>query len=293
MVDLYTVLQSLGLRKLKKTPTGFAACCHVNPEHNDSSPSMHVHVQNGWVKCFGCGVYRTLFDFLVDNGVELSVALEVGLMTVGSAQIGVKRENERRDLFLGSKLPLSMVERGFTKETLRFFGVGYDEQEEAITIPLIWDGVLVGVQYRRYPKELWVSDGFVKDNFIYNFEPSEERIYVEGFTDCWRLWQRGYTNVSAFLQAIPSPGQKKLLHQHKRIILAEDNDKAGLKGMYSVYKDLKHSMDIEYVPFPGKDPDSATDAEWEEAFGKKYPINALFTRIAMKNSSLYDYITNE
>lgn len=289
--DLYSILSGLGIRQLKKTPSGFAGCCHLNPSHNDSSPSMHIHATNGWVKCFGCGAYRTLFDFLIDNGVETSVALEIGLATIGNKDSYDHRENVKRDLKLGTALPLSMLERGFSKETLKNFGVGYDVEQEAITIPLVWAGELIGVQYRQYPKEFWVSEGFIKDHFIYNFEPTEERIYVEGFTDCWRLWQRGYTNVSALLQAVPSVGQKRLMRQHRRIILAEDNDQAGLRGMYSIYKDLHHSMDIEYVPYPGKDPDSCTDAEWEEAFGKKYPINALFTRMAMQKPALYGIVS--
>ena len=185
--SLSDIINSLGIDRLTETPHGWKGCCNVNPDHIDSKPSMHINVDKGLVKCFSCGKFRFLSDYLLDNGATFD---EVVDFLFRDYDREARKSVGMQEWVLGRKIPKSMVDRGYEIETLQYFEVGYDEYEKRITIPLRYPprgGTLYGVQYRQYPKKFWVSDGFVKDNFIYNYEPTEHRIYTEGFTDLWRI----------------------------------------------------------------------------------------------------------
>jgi len=140
---LEEILQGIGIRRFSRTPQGFKGCCHINPNHIDSKPSMHIHPEKGFVKCFSCGAFKPLFHFLTDNGVAFDEAIDF---------MFTKFEHDKKEIFglkewvLGRKIPKSMIDRGFTIDTLKHFKVGYDELEHHTTIPLEYNGVLYGVR---------------------------------------------------------------------------------------------------------------------------------------------------
>lgn len=288
MRQLEEILSSSGIRQLKRTPTGWKGCCAINDNHIDSKPSMYIHIEKGFVKCFSCGTFKPLFDFLLENGATFDEA--VGYMFSSFER---KESQGLQEWVLGRKIPKSMLDRGFDMDTLIRFKVGYDEVEQRITIPLEYSGILYGVQYREYPKNFYTSDGFNKDNFIYNFEPTEERYLTEGFTDCWRIWQNGTKNVEALLTASPSAGQLQLLKQHKVLNLVLDNDKAGVKGAFVIHKELGRDLEINVVPLSGKDAGEQTKESWKQAIEKVVSFTEFEVQFIMRNPEMYNLIKKE
>lgn len=283
------IIESLGLRRLSGTPHGYKACCDINPDHYDSKPSMHIHFGKGIVKCFSCGAFKTLFDYLIDKGATFEEAVDF-LFTDFFSE---KRENEgMTEWVLGRDIPASMIKRGFLVSTLKHFGVGYDAHPDNkhITIPMRYNDILYGIKYRQPGKKFWYSDGFVKDNFIYNYEPTEERYIVEGETDTWRTWQNGTKNVSALLTAYPTDNQLLLMSQHKKINLALDNDMAGFVGAFRTNKELGRELEINVVPFMGKDAGEQTSEAWQRATQMITTFTEFEVEMISRNPELYDEI---
>ena len=284
------LINSFGLHKLSRTQHGYKACCAINPAHNDSSPSMHIHLEKGHVKCFSCGAYRPLFDFLIDNGATLDEAIE--FLFLKHEREDAAEDGVLKDYILGRKIPKSFIDRGFSKETLKHFGVGYDEYEKHITIPMRFNEKLVGIQYRKYPKEMWASDNFNKFNYIYNYEPTEERTYVEGFTDLWRTWQNGTKEVSATLGASVSEGQFSLMAQHKIINIAFDNDLAGYVGAFKIEKALGREVTINMIPYKPTDPGECSEDEWIWGLNRKTSFTEFEVAMIKYRPRLYIQIQN-
>lgn len=282
------LIESFNIPRLKTTPKGYAGCCTINEHHVDRTPSMHIHLEKGLVKCFACGAFKPLFSFLMDNGATLDEAIDYMFISGDSREKG--EPQGLTEYYLGRKIPKSMIDRGFNIDTLQHFGVGFDEHLKRITIPLYFRNVLYGIQYRQYPKKFTSTDGFDKDSFVYNFEPTPIRIYVEGFTDTWKVWQNGTRNVSSTLSANPSDGQLAIMSVHDEIWLAYDNDVAGYRGAFKVHKALGREVDIYMIPFKGKDPDTCTKEHWDWAVANRTTFTEFEVALITKNPELYNEI---
>ena len=284
---IHDLITSIGIPKLKTTPHGYAGCCVINPHHDDSKPSMHIHLEKGHVKCFSCDAYKPLFQFLLDNGATFEEAVEYMFIDYTREKIEVQGLQE---YFIPRQIPKSMIDRGFTIETLQHFEVGYDTLKNHITIPLRFNGILYGLQFRKPPKDFSSTDGFNKDLFIYNYKPTDIRVYVEGFTDTWKVWQNGTKNVSSTLSANPSDGQLEIMSKHKEIWIGYDNDVAGYRGAFKVHKELGRDVDIFMIPYRGKDPDGCTPEQWQQAIKNRTSFTEFEVALITKNPELYDTI---
>lgn len=246
------------LEQVKSTMQGADCLC---PYHNDTKPSFKIHEEKGYAKCFSCGTFVPLFDFLVEHGVPFDIAIDY-LFTFEREE---RELEELQEYVLGRKLPKSMIDRGIKKETLIHFGAGYDDYKKLITIPLYYNGKLYGVKYRRYPKQFWYSDGFVKEKFIYNYAPTEERTIVEGESDLWNVYQHSERDISALLGCDVTEEQARLMREHKIIYLALDNDNAGYRGAFKINDALKDHCEIRMIPYPAADPGECGKEDWIKA----------------------------
>jgi DNA primase len=151
-----------------------------------------------------------------------------------------------------------LKERGFTQETIRYFGLGYcsrGSMQGRIAIPIHNEiGQLVGYAGRlvddgkidaEHPKYLFpaprVRDGkryeFHKSLLLYhNFQVpglvGRDLIVVEGFASVWHLFEHGFPNVVALMGSDCSEAQAKLIlkkvDRDSRIWLMPDADEAGV-----------------------------------------------------------------
>lgn len=156
-----------------------------------------------------------------------------------------------------------LSERGFTRETIEFFGLGYCSRgtfQGRVCIPLHdSQGRLIGYagrvvddsqiseqnpKYKLPPSRLRNDEvhEFHKSLFLYNGSrikgPVDDLAVVEGFPSTWWLWQNGYANVVAVMGASCSPEQAeiivRLVHPDGRVWIMPDGNDAGERCAMSI-----------------------------------------------------------
>lgn len=134
--------------RLKKQGSNWLGLC---PFHGEKTPSFSVRPDQGFYKCFGCGVGGDIFDFLIRiRGIGFTEAVEEVANSVGLAlpvmghedAAQQKRREERRHLLEiverarqwfcqqlqsvdGGVARAYLQRRGLKPETIERFGLGY------------------------------------------------------------------------------------------------------------------------------------------------------------------------
>lgn len=260
------------------------------PNHNGqrNSPSFSADLERGIFQCFGCGAKGNVLEFAalmasVDpkDGQALR-KFAAKLQAQFCPELGSDAPNapappavkpkptakSEPDLPVVINEPLDfelrgldaahpyLLSRGFTRETIARFGLGYCSRgmlKGRVAIPLHdATGKLIGYAGRvvddatinednpryRFPGER-KRDGqafeFRKTLFLYNGHripaPVDDLIIVEGFTSVWWLDQNGLSNVVATMGADCSEQQTELIvalvKPGGHVWIAPDGDAAG------------------------------------------------------------------
>lgn len=163
--------------------------------------------------------------------------------------------------------------RGFNKQTLKYFGVGdcYDKgtlQDRAI-IP-IHDDVgknLVGAIGRatkeyRNPKFLIYPKGFDKRYYFYNYHRAIKKaqetsclFILEGQGDVWKMYEAGVKNaVSLFGKTISEQHESKLNKLAvTNLVILMDNDQAGREARVQIQRQLGRMYKLIFPRLSNKD----------------------------------------
>jgi hypothetical protein len=143
--------------------------------------------------------------------------------------------------------------RHIPMENLRRFDIGYGviNGSERIIIPHYWKGELVGWQSRRIandgtPKYL-NTEGFPKDQTIYNYDPKAPALVVEG---CLSVLAYPDPHTEATFSAEVTPRQVRLLAEHPKVTLFFDNDTPGWAATLKVGEALLAYTEVEVVENP-------------------------------------------
>jgi DNA primase len=151
---------------------------------------------------------------------------------------------------------------GWLDETIQVFQIGYCvdpydyEFYDRIVFPIRdVDGKLVGAAGRstsdndEQRKKYHFNKGFAKTNYLYNLNlalpeirKSRQLILTEGYKETWRSWEAGIRNMVGIMGChLDNDGvQKRLIMKYSRdIILALDNDEAGVQGTMEIGKELE------------------------------------------------------
>lgn len=167
--------------------------------------------------------------------------------------------------------------RGFTREEMKKFMVGYDEINKTVTLPVFnQDGTLSGIigryidKNRKHNERYKIYDGFERGKTLYPlnlFEPCDDTIIgVEGQFDAQIMHRYGYSNALARMTNKLTVDQAKWIGNHcKTYIDFGDNDKRGIQAMDSNYELLKGMVKYQRVTYPeyGKDPCDWTEEDIE------------------------------
>jgi DNA primase len=268
------------------------------PNHNGkkNSPSFSANLEKGIFQCFGCGAKGNILDFAAmmenvdpkDGAALHTVAVELQKRFCpelgGTPQAKKKTaekpaKQETKDLPVVVNAPLGfdlkeldaehpyLLNRGFTKDTIKHFGLGFCSRgmlKDRIAIPLHdHEGKLVGYAGRvvddstiteenpryRFPGER-KHDGkileFRKTLFLYNGfrikAPVDDLIVVEGFTSLWWLHQNALPPVVATMGADCSEKQAELIvslvKPAGRVWLMPDGNDAGERCALSVLRQV-------------------------------------------------------
>lgn len=258
------------------------------PTHNGSrkSPSFSVNLKRNIWRCFGCQKSGNLLDLILfleildpNNPADVRkgavLAVERFCPTGSTSPLpgphssSVSKTHTVSDdsqVLVNAPLDFTLkgldpnhpylAARGFTPETIEFFGLGFCSKglmKDRIAIPLhdprahlvgyagrVVDDALIAEDNPKYrfPGDR-KRDGkrfkFRKSLFVYNgfriSEPVSDLVVVEGFASVWWLWQNGQPNVVALMGANCSGDQAahivRLVRPDGRVWLLTDGDEAG------------------------------------------------------------------
>ena len=288
-LDFEAVLQHYGVEIKTKGAQHLGFCPLPGHGGNRKSPSFSANLERKIFHCFGCQAAGNVLEFAalmerasLDDGAALrKVALglqERFCSEPSGAPKSRRREEKTAKLDLGSSpvvnAPLDfelkqldrshpyLRKRGFTNDTLDYFGLGYCSRGSLtgrVAIPLHDSGGrLIGYAGRVVDDSLITDDNpryrlptkrerdgrvceFRKTLFLYNGYRVKGRgglIVVEGFPSVWWLTQHGHTSVVATMGAECSDEQAELmvsmLSSLGYVWVMSDGDKAGEKFAQSI-----------------------------------------------------------
>lgn len=161
-------------------------------------------------------------------------------------------------------------ERNLTPDTIKFFGLGYCEHGSMagrIVIPINNVEGKVVAYAGRWPGEppsdtpkYKLPAGFKKSQELFSLDHAAEEtddeplIIVEGFFDCIKLWQLGFTRTIALMGSSLSAEQESLLRDNTtaetRIVLMLDEDEAGRTARSEIAARLVQGRFVKVVSFP-------------------------------------------
>jgi len=300
-LDFGRVLTHYGVEIKAKGFQHLGYCPLPGHDGKRNSPSFSANLEKGIFHCFGCQAKGNVLDFAVlmekkdpthgRSVREVALALrqklcpavpvqgkskktkaehaepeveELPLETEGSAIVNPLLDFELKGLDASHPY---LAGRGFSKETIAHFGLGYCSRgyhAGRIAIPLHdAAGKLVGYAGRlvddskideENPRYLLPAsrehDGavheFKKTLFLYNgfrlTSPVESLIVVEGFPSVWWLHQNEFTRVVGTMGAECSEEQAALIvsrvRPDGRVWFMPDGDKAGDKFAVSLYRQI-------------------------------------------------------
>jgi len=290
----------------------FHAKIDGSPERH---PSFAMNLSNGLYFCHACEIKGNLYTFLRDVGIDRqSITMRFGNLLEAAAKNTPARTNPldpnvlelsplpESMLGLFDACPTSLLNAGFTEETLHQFDVGFDSVHNRITFPLRdYQGRLSGIsgrdvtgnnlRYKVYDREYQHWDmparwGFDKRKILWNvhtlypdllFNRGERTVVVvEGFKACMWVRQAGIRNVVALLGTYMSEEQRWILERLGiTLYLFLDHNEAGHTGTIKAIERTAKSIPLRIMEYPPRiaehpqisaQPDSLTVEEIHHSF---------------------------
>jgi DNA primase len=157
-----------------------------------------------------------------------------------------------------------LTERGLSKETVEYFGLGYCSRgilKGRLAIPIHNDKGELVAYAGRWPGDppegegkYKLPPGLQKHLVLFNFHravketPEGKLIVVEGFFDCFKVGQAGFKNVVGLMGSVVSKEQEDLLVNHaKAVVLMLDQDDAGQKARQDILTRLSKRLFIRII----------------------------------------------
>ena len=289
-LDFEQVLRHYGVEVKRKGNQHHGYCPLPNHNGKKNSPSFSAQLEMGIFHCFGCGAKGNVLDFAAlmekadpNDGAALrkvAGALQKrfcpdlgGNGKKAEQKVPEARPKDDVPTIVNASLDFELkgldaehpylFKRGFTKETIEHFGLGFCSRgmlKDRIAIPLHdHDGKLLGYAGRVVDDSTITEDNpryrlpgtrkrkgklleFRKTLFLYNgfrFKaPVDYLIVVEGFTGVWWLIQNGLPNVVATMGADCAERQAEqivsLVKTAGHVWLMPDGNEAGERCAQSI-----------------------------------------------------------
>lgn len=296
--DVERVLDALMIEIERHSQGNYICNC---PFHEDTHPSFAVTDDTGAFICYtGCGegnIVELVMRVLGCNAKSarrwlesVPAPLEAGCPELPlwsdeiTEHVGPPEFHYREGL-----THKYMLERGFTKETLAKFRIGWDAVRQAIVIPVFWSGVKIGLIYRNIPPLLpdmpkyEYTPHLPKSEVLFGMEHVRvdgpfALILVEGPLDCMWLHQCGFASSVSILGMHLSKAQARIIEKATySVILAFDADAAGDSARKHAHKALKrcYIREVE-LPLGRKDVAECTPEEVKQVVGEALAKPPLF-----------------
>lgn len=177
------------------------------------------------------------------------------------------------------------AERGIELATINYFGLGFCSKglmAGRVAIPIHNQAGELVAYAGRWPGDppegeakYTLPPGFKKSLVLFNFHravtesPERKLIVVEGFFDCFRVWQAGFKNVVGLMGSALSEEQEDLLVNHtKMVTLMLDQDEAGRKAVQEILPRLARKLFVRVIELPseGDQPDKVGGEKLKDFF---------------------------
>jgi len=243
----------------KDSGQDFILCQCLSEEHDDKNPSMFIATEIGYGRCQGCG-----FEVFPETFIKDEQTLETHKLVSGYQQIKKKLELEvlvdGEDIFhLPPKDTKSKLTeyRGIPKEIIDAAGMykcSVGRYENRIIFPFYskngslrgytsrWLGDVPNSSFPKYihSKGIRTSDHILYGKLIKDLQlDASELVVTEGNLDALILIQHGIAATPSL--GFRTPSDLWVLESIQlgvdKVILAWDNDEAGLSNMSKLYKD--------------------------------------------------------
>ena len=300
-IDVTKILDDLGITHVAAGQDNVAVRC-LNPNHNDTRPSMNIHIHNGAYHCMSCGFKGHILQ-LVKNKFEFN-QIEL-IKYVQQFQLGGTTEEEItqslvqffHDRKTGGKKEFPVVtnipehdliqehpylmQRGFTSQELLFWKMGSCIKypyTNWVYIPIYYKEVLRNYFLRSNTERTKLYGPYPRKDILFGFDSANDftkPVYIcEGIFDMIFL-RRLKVQAVAILANHILDEQLAVLKKYREINIVPDIDK-NLRGMQAVHDifTLLHSTNIFVLELPNgkKDPAECTLQELVTADYYKTPI---------------------
>jgi DNA primase len=289
-VSMEMVLDHYHINGLRKNGNELRGQCPIHK--GESARSFHVNVSKNVFQCFSCKARGNVLDFVAaiegctvrDAALKLKAWFGEGesdSRSVLTEQASMERKETEAE---GDKIPAIVnpplgfqlrvdslhdygITRGFSKETLEYFGAGFCLSKGTFAgrflISLHNDaGELIGYAGRSIddsePRYLFPSSekGFFKSHLLYNLHRAAQAgcdsvVVVEGFVGAMWVYQAGFAGVVALLGSSMSEAQEDLLCRYfKKALLLFDGDEAGRGATDSCLQRLGRRLWVKAISLP-------------------------------------------
>lgn len=253
----------------------FQAC---SPFREEASPSFAVNLESGvwidsgavddrWMK----GNFTKLLAYLMGVTYEeaetyLIEKYRMIFDDVDSLTLNVQLEQEEtyRELTLDELEPYAyrspyLANRGISERIQRAFKIGYDNEGKALVIPwLNKDGQLINIKFRSVKKKVfwYSSDGQPIKQHVYGLHfihrMKVTRVFmVESETDALYLWTHGIPAIALGSASLSGKQEDLIINSPiEELVLAFDNDNAGIRARENVEKRLLGKLQLWNMPIP-------------------------------------------
>ena len=288
-VSLEAVLRHYQIPGLRRHRDQLQGCCPIHRgQRNDS---FRAHLTKNIFQCFACHARGNVLDFVAAmeqcsiREAALRLQQWFGVRVPGLRLYPAAASRQQRELVRkeeGSNLPLRfaltgvesnhpyLAQRGIDPDTAAQFGVGFYPgpglMSGRIVIPIRnRHGQLVAYAGRalddRSPKYK-LPAGFRKALELFNLQQAVATgarivIVVEGYFDCMRVHQAGFSCVVALMGSSLSAAQESDLRRHfECIVLMLDGDAAGRAASEAIADRLAGWRSVQVIRAPdGSQPD--------------------------------------
>lgn len=282
------ILNALGI-PYTKNGVWLSSYC---PVHNgDNKTAFAFNLNTGRWRCFTHHCHEEKGDRLIDlictiKQMDKNQAKNWVCQFRGEPIVMLTKEGKEDQIYREVMLKRLFktdfyLKRGFLQSTLDDFEHGMAEAYKMrgrVTFPVRddeskirgWSGRWGGKEIERDGKTICVTDAgkeipkwkhtsFRKARYLFNYyripNPCGFIIVVESIGNVMRFWECGFKNAVACLGSAISPIQAQLLMKKtNHIVLAFDNDPAGIKATQKSFKMLEQYVKVSVLaPRPGKD----------------------------------------
>lgn len=253
--SLPEILMELGVEITRSGGQEIVGRCpvHVNRVGKaDNSPSWSMNSETGLWICFSCGARGSLGSLIAEitGNFDDTLAAHQMIMEIGIKQLNApERVEYQPDVDWVAYNQFSPVpektalRRNLDPDIVRTYGVKWNPKKKAWVIPIVsHDGALLGWQekgngwFNNYPV------GVKKSMTLFGIERfySRTAVLVESPLDVVRFASAfsGMQALATFGAHVSKEQLRLVADVAERVIIAMDNDKAGIESAQKIFKSL-------------------------------------------------------